>query len=273
MSRRLYSLAPLTVADLAPPEVAAVAADAGYDAASFRLSPFRAGELQQPMLRTPAGLSPMMRQTKARLEAGGLGVLDIEVMLLTPESDPREFAPVFEAGRELGAANALVLIDIADLGLAAEKFALLCETATEFDIACSLEFAAWLGIGNVKSAEAVVVAAAQSNAGLLLDPFHLFRSGGTVADVRGVNPRWVRYAQFCDAPARAPATLAQVSEEARFERRFPGEGGLPLKGFVDALPAHTPLGLEVPTRRLAATTSHVERARRALISAKAVVGD
>jgi sugar phosphate isomerase/epimerase len=270
---RLYSLAPLTVADLAPPEVAVVAADAGYDAASFRLSPFRAGEVQQPMLRTPLGLSPMMRETKVRLEGGGLKVLDIEVMLLTAERDPKQFAPVFEAGRELGAANALTLIDIADRGLAAEKFALLCETAAELDIACSLEFAAWLGIGTVQAAVAVVVAAAQPNGAVLLDSFHLFRSGGTLADVRALDRALIRYAQFCDAPALAPATFEQVSEEARFERRFPGEGELPLKAFVDALPADTPLGLEVPTRRLAETTGHVERARRALIAAKAVVGD
>jgi sugar phosphate isomerase/epimerase len=270
---RVYSLAPLTVADLTPPEVVRVAAEAGYDAASFRLSPFRAGEPQQPMLRTPAGLAPMMKETLARLSASGLSVLDIEVMLLTAERDPRDFAPVFEAGRELGAANALTLIDIADRGLAAEKFARLCETAAGFGIACSLEFAAWLGVGSVQAADAVVTAAAQPNAGVLLDPFHLFRSGGTIADVRALDPARIRYAQFCDAPAVAPATVAQISEEARFQRRFPGEGGLPLAAFLSALPLGTPLGLEVPTRRLAQTLGPVERARRALRAARAVAGD
>jgi sugar phosphate isomerase/epimerase len=213
----------------------------------------------------------MMKETLARLASSGLVVLDFEVLLLTAETDPAEFASVFEAGRTLGAANALTLIDIADPNLAVDKFARLCEIGAEFGVACSLEFAAWLGVGNVNAAKAVVTSAAQANGGLLLDPFHLFRSGGDIDAVRALDPALLRYAQFCDAPVNAPATMAEISEEARFERRFPGEGELPLRAFVEALPPDTPLGLEVPTRHLAQSLGHVVRARHALRSAKAIV--
>jgi sugar phosphate isomerase/epimerase len=169
-----------------------------------------------------------MRETEAVLADTGISVLEVEVMLLTPGRDVREFGPVFEAS-------------------------------------------ARLGVGNVKAANEVVTAAAQPNGGVLLDPFHLFRSGGTVQDIASIDPTRLRYAQFCDAPPVAPPTVQAISEEARFERLFPGEGGLPLREFLHALPAGIPLGLEVPTRELARSLGPVERAARALRAAKAVV--
>jgi sugar phosphate isomerase/epimerase len=178
--------------------------------------------------------------------------------------------PVFEVAALLGAKHALTLIDIKDLPQAAERFAELCEVAAPFGLNCALEFTAWLGVGSVQAATAVVEAARQPNGGVMLDPFHLFRSGGRVADIGSIDPRWLRYAQFCDAPSEPPPTIAEISEEARFERLPPGEGGLPLQEFLRALPRDIPLGLEIPMRRLSATVGPVERARRALSAARQV---
>lgn len=265
-----FALAPLTVIELTPPELVSVAAQAGYDAVGLRLSPFRAGEAQHPMLLVSGEKPPMLRETERRLRGSGLQVLDIEVMLLTAERNVREFAAVFEVGALLGAKHALTLIDIKDPAQAAAKFAALCEVAAPFGLNCALEFTAWLGVGSVQAARSVVDSAGQPNGGVMLDPFHLFRSGGTVTDIAAIDPKWLRYAQFCDAPAQAPATIAEISEEARFERLPPGEGGLPLREFLDALPPGIPLGLEIPMRRLSGTVGAVERARRALVAARCV---
>ncbi|WP_028216659.1 sugar phosphate isomerase/epimerase family protein [Paraburkholderia oxyphila] len=267
MSRR-YSLAPLTAIELAPPELVEAAQRTGYDAVGLRLSPFRAGELQHPMF----GDAPMLRETEARLRDTGLSVLDIEVLFLTGQRDIQEFKPVFETAARLGARHALTLIDIPDVAHASARFAELCELAAPFGLTCSLEFAAWLGVGTVQSALQVVQTAGQTNGAVLLDPFHLFRSGGSVSDIAGVPTHLLPYAQFCDASSAAPATLAAISEEARFDRKLPGEGGLPLADFVNALPADIPLGLEVPNRILAASIGLDERLRRTLNAAKAVVG-
>ncbi|MEK6348319.1 MAG: sugar phosphate isomerase/epimerase [Burkholderia sp.] len=264
---RLFSLVPLTAIELTPPELVDAAARTGYDGVSFRLSPFRAGEPQHPMFDN----APMLLETEWRLRDTGLKVIDIEVLFLTAERDVREFERVFQTAARLGARNALTLIDIADRQHAVDKFASLCELAAGFGIACSLEFAAWLGIGSVAAAHAVVQAAAQPNAGVLLDPFHLARSGGTVADIGAIDPAHLRYAQFCDAPAVAPPTAAAISEEARYDRLLPGEGQLPLDAFVRALPAEIPLALEVPNRTLAARIDLDERLRRTLSAAKQVV--
>lgn len=264
---RCYALAPLTAIHLTPPELVRAASCAGYDAVGLRLSPFRAGEAQLPML----GDTSMLRETEAILRDTGLEVLDIEVMSLTAERDVSDFLRVFETGARLGARHALTLIDIGDQPLAVEKYAALCEAAAPFGIACALEFAVWIGVGSIQKASAVVEKAAQPNGALLLDPFHLFRSGGTVADIRTLDAKLIRYAQFCDAPATAPATTAAISEEARFDRLLPGEGGLPLREFVNALPANIPLGLEVPNRRLAEAVGLDERLHRTLVAARRIV--
>ncbi|MFL9993795.1 sugar phosphate isomerase/epimerase [Paraburkholderia sediminicola] len=265
---RLYSLVPLTAIELTPPELVTAAGRTGYDAVSLRLSPFRAGEAQHPMFDN----SPMLLETEARVRDTGLDVLDIEVMLLTPERDVKDFKRVFETAQRLGARNALTLIDIAERSLAVEKFAQLCELAALFDISCALEFAAWLGVGSIQAANAIVSEAAQANGALLLDPFHLIRSGGKVSDIAAINPARIRYAQFCDASATAPATPAAISEEARYGRLLPGEGGLPLREFIEALPSGIPFGLEVPNRKLAETLELDERLRRTLAAAKRVAG-
>ncbi len=141
--------------------------------------------------------SPCPLETEARVRDTGLDVLDIEVMLLTPERDVKDFKRVFETAQRLGARNALTLIDIAERSLAVEKFAQLCELAALFDISCALEFAAWLGVGSIQAANAIVSEAAQANGALLLDPFHLIRSGGKVSDIAAIDPARIRYAQFC----------------------------------------------------------------------------
>jgi sugar phosphate isomerase/epimerase len=266
---RLYSLVPLTAIELTPPDLVAAASRTGYDAVSLRLSPFRAGEAQHPMFDN----SPMLLETEARLRDTGLEVLDIEVMLLTPERDVRDFKRVFETAKRLGARNALTLIDIADRSLAVGKFAQLCELAAPFGISCALEFAAWLGVGSIQAANAIVSEAAQPNGAMLLDPFHLIRSGGRISDIAAIDPTRIRYAQFCDASATAPATTAAISEEARYDRLLPGEGGLPLHEFIAALPAGVSFGLEVPNRKLAAALELDDRLRRTLAAAKRVAGE
>lgn len=266
---RQYALVPLTAIQLTPPELVDAASRTGYDAVSLRLSPFRAGEAQHPMFDG----SPMLRETEARLRDTGLGVLDVEVLFIHPARDVRDFVQVFETAQRLGARNALTLIDIADRSLAVEKYVQLCELAAPFGISCALEFAAWLGIGSIQSAYAVLSAAAQPNGTMLLDPFHLFRSGGKIGDIVAIDPARLHYAQFCDANATPPKTTAGISEEARFDRMLPGEGGLPLRAFLDALPRDIALGLEVPNRALAGKVGLDERLRNTLSAAKRVAGD
>ena len=58
---------------------------------------------------------------------------------------------------------------------------------------------------------------------------------------------------------------------ARYERMFPGEGGIDLKSLARAMPADITVSLEVPTAELAKTVDAVTRARRALDAARGVI--
>ncbi|MFM0004646.1 hypothetical protein PQR57_26920 [Paraburkholderia dipogonis] len=80
----------------------------------------------------------------------------------------------------------------------------------------------------------------------------------------------IRYAQLCDAGATVPAPTAAISEEARYDHLLPGEGGLPLREFIKALPSGIPFGLKVSKRRLAETLELDERLSRTLAATKRV---
>jgi sugar phosphate isomerase/epimerase len=104
----------------------------------------------------------------------------------------------------------------------------------------------------------------RSNASVLIDALHFSRSGGLPAHIGGVDPSLLRYAQICDAgPDRpGPADTPALIREARTGRLLPGEGVLPLKELVAALPRTAPLAVEAPCR-VTADLPALERAKRA----------
>ena len=64
---------------------------------------------------------------------------------------------------------------------------------------------------------------------------------------------------------------ATVHEAARYERMFPGEGGIDLVSLTRAMPADIAVSIEVPTAELAKTVDAKARARRALGAARNVM--
>jgi sugar phosphate isomerase/epimerase len=79
---------------------------------------------------------------------------------------------------------------------------------------------------------------------VVIDAMHLFRSNGTLEALRLVPPQQIAYAQLCDVPLHPRHD--DYLKEACFERRIPGEGGLPLAEFCAALPRDIVIGIEVP---------------------------
>jgi sugar phosphate isomerase/epimerase len=72
----------------------------------------------------------------------------------------------------------------------------------------------------------------------------------------------------CDAPAEVPTTTAGLIHTARFERLFPGEGGIDMRGILAALPAGIPYALEIPRAMLVAQVGAKEHARLAITAAR-----
>ena len=259
---RIVSLSALTVLELAPPDMASCAREAGYTHVGLRLIPATPNE---PSYET-IGDTPVIRETLARLADTGITVLDIEILRLKPDVRVRDFLPVLETAARLGARNALVAGNDPDEARLTENLAALCDLAAPLGIAPCLEPMPWTDAKDFAQGARIVGNAARSNAGLLVDPIHFDRGGSTAGEIPSVARSWLRYVQLCDAPAERPATLEGLLHQARSERLLPGEGGLDLRGILRAVPRDTPISIEIPQEALAQTVPAVERARRALVA-------
>jgi sugar phosphate isomerase/epimerase len=262
-----FSLAALTVLELAPPELVEVAAACGYDHVGIRLLPAVPGGLAYPLMDDEASL----KETLSRLDATGVTVVDLEVVAFRPETDIAAFSAFFETGARLGAKHILVAAYDPDLDRFTDRFAGFCEAAAQHGLTADLEFMPWTFVPNLATASRIVAQAGQPNAGVLVDALHFDRSQSSIGDLAAVPVHRLHYWQLCDGPAARPATTEEMMHAARYERMFPGEGGIDLVSLARAMPADIAISIEVPTVELAKTVNAKVRARRALEAARNVI--
>jgi sugar phosphate isomerase/epimerase len=265
---RELSLAHLSVLDTTPPELVTVAAQAGFRKVGIRLS-------ATPSVGVPPydmlGDTPVLRETLARLADTGVSVLDVEFLRFepeTPEGIPEGF---LEAGARLGARYVLVMSAEPLEARTIERFCDLCDRARQYGLHVCLEFAIYTGVRTLGDAVRLVRISGRTNASVLVDALHFSRSGGEPSDIAGIDASLLRYAQICDAAAVIPGERGDLIREARTGRLLPGEGALPLRDLVAALPAAIPLSIEAPVRATAGLPA-LERARRAYRSMRALLG-
>jgi sugar phosphate isomerase/epimerase len=263
--RHEYSLAHLTALSLSPPELVDAAADAGYRYVGLRLTRVTPHEPHYPLATDPA----LMRTTKVRLAATGVEVLDIELAWIGPNDDPRDFERYLVAGAELGARHVITQLPDPDRARKIDRFAQLCALARPLGLTVDLEFPSWTETPDLSEATRVLRGADQPNAGMLVDLLHFARSGSSIADLRQLPAEWFHFAHVCDAPAAIPPTNEGLIHTARFERLFPGEGGIDVHGILAALPPGIPYALEIPRATLVAQVGGKEHARLAITAARA----
>lgn len=246
----LLSLAAGVLPEFSPEQTVAAAIAGGWPAA---------GIWYDPKSWTPATTI----EVRDRAADAGLTILDIEVIWLKPgPDDPAHFAAI-DAGAAIGARNVLIVSSEDDTGRAAGKLNRLGNHAAAVGLRACLEFAAFTTVGDIASAVALLDAADCDNLGLLIDPLHLARTGGSPADLNSVDPRRFPYAQFCDAPAHGPppSDVAEIIREALDLRLMPGDGDLSLDDLLAQLPPTTPLSVEL--RSAALRDDHPDAADRA----------
>jgi sugar phosphate isomerase/epimerase len=252
-----FSLAHLTVLSLPPPQVVEVAARTGYRYVGLRL-----------LAVTPTPGYPLMddkaamRETKARMADSGIGVLDIELVRLTPETDVASLTPFLEAGAELGARYVLTAAYDPDRGRLIERYAALCRLAAPFGLNVILEFFPWTVVPNLSNAVHVVRAAGQPNSNILVDVLHFDRSNSTLDELERVPAELLPFVHLADAPAEKPTTTEGLIFTARSERLPPGEGGIDIAGILNHMPSGIPVALEVPMATLTSEVGPEEVARR-----------
>jgi len=264
-SRRDYSLAHLTALSLSPPELVDAASSAGYRYVGLRLTKVTMEEPHYPLMYDPA----LLRATKTRLAATGVAVLDVELARLTSGDNPRDFVRFLETAAELGARHVITQLPDSDHARKVDKFAELCDLARPFGLTVDLEFPSWTETSNLTGAARILREADRPNAGLLVDLLHFARSGSSIDELRELPPQWFHFVHVCDAPAEAPTSSEGLIHTARFERLFPGEGGIDVHGILDALPPGLPYALEIPKAMMTAQVGGKEHARMALSAVRA----
>jgi len=242
---RPLGVAHLTALDLAPQALVREAGRAGFSSVGLRLHPVMPGAQAYPL----AVGSEALRELKTVMAGEGVSAADIEFVSLTPQVRIAEYEALLAAGAELGAVSLTVSGDDEDSVRLAHNFAALCELAKVHGLRVDLEFMRWRPVATLQQALAVLTAAGQGNSAVLVDALHLFRSGGDAAAIAQVDPHYLRAVQLCDAPLQAPVE-ALIIQEAREGRLLPGQGQLPLRALLEALPVDVALSVETPSSGL-----------------------
>lgn len=256
------SLDSLTLTDTQPQEAIRAAAEAGFDICSLWIIP-------PPLFPSPLVTAEKERECAAILADTGMEVVALEVFDLHSMAGVEDCRPLLEMGARLGGKAALTInYSNADRGETAEILAKFAETAAEFGLATNLEPVAG-GKSQTLSEAHELIRASGADVGICLDPHHLFRAGGAVADIASIEPELIRYVQLCDGPIPQPSEIAAT--EAVCERLYPGDGDFPLADFLRAAPEDVPLGIECPSLSRAqrgVSAAAAEQAQEAMASVR-----
>ena len=240
--RNQIALSPPTLPDTPPIEYVEAAAAAGYDAVGLRLA-------RSPLFpyHPIVGDARLIRELKLVLASSGLSVLDVLSFYLQPDTDLDAFAPALGLGAELGARYALVAGDDADWARLRDRTGRFCDMAAGFGIGAALEFAVIRPLATLSQALRLLSELGRKNGVICLDPLNFIRGGGSAALLRGLDPRLFPYAQISDGVLEpGEPDLTKLGRMSPSQRRMPGDGSLPLRHILDALPAGLPLSVEIP---------------------------
>ncbi|MER6984501.1 TIM barrel protein, partial [Streptomyces carpinensis] len=240
------ALGVLNFLDIPAPELVGVAADAGFDSVSVRVTGSR-GSVAADLRHDPATLA----RTQRTLEETGLTVLDAEVLRLAGATPAGEAARAIEVAAALGARHLLAVNTDLSADECVEELARVCELAEGSGLRVCLEFMRFSATPDLESAFGIVEAVGHPCAAVLVDALHLHRSGGSAQDVAVLaarRPELFPYLQVCGVPP-APSGLFDpdlLLREAVSSRLLPGDGVNDLRALIDALGPAAPLSVEAP---------------------------
>jgi len=265
---RPYSLAQLTALPCNPPQLLRIAHTIGCAAIGIRMLPASPGGTHYPLMQDAA----LLRETLACQQGSGVRILDLEIIRIGNNFQPRDYLPFMEIGAQLGAKHILVAGDDNDAPRLTASYAALCETARPFGLSCDLECMPWTAVAHITAARRIMEAAAQPNAALLVDALHFARSASTLEEIAALPRHWLNYAQICDGKVPGPNTTEGMIFDARCERLLPGEGGIDLPALFAALPADLPISIEIPSDSRAPVMGYEAWCRQALMAVRRCLG-
>jgi sugar phosphate isomerase/epimerase len=256
----------LSVFGLPPTEFVDLAADLGCCHISTALLGFPLAPLGYPpfSLKEDAALR---KNLLAAMHDRGVTISLGDGVMLLPGAEVHALSADLDVLAELGVPRINAVSLDPDLGRTFDRFAALTDLAAQRGIQTLVEPVPGLTVGDLPTALAARDHVGRPDFRLLIDTMHLVRSGSSAADLAAVDPNHVGYAQLNDTTLRP--RLDNYMEEAIYERMVPGDGELPLRDILAALPADTVIELEVPQRSLAlAGISPIDRLRPCVDAAR-----
>lgn len=232
-------LAQLSLVGTAPPQLVRIAAAAGFDFIGARVRPVTATERAYNL--QPG--SAMLAETLQAVQETGVGIQDIEFLLLDGTDQRPAWLEMMEAGQALGASSLTVAASMTDHDELARILGRMVQDGAGYGIVPTLEVISYQGVNSLPLAAAL---AGQTGCRIVGDTLHLSRVGTTDAQLRE-HAGLIPMLQLCDGPATAPSDRAGLLRESRSERGVPGEGAFRLAEMVAALPADLPLSVEAPS--------------------------
>jgi sugar phosphate isomerase/epimerase len=245
-----------------PPQFVRAAADAGFRQVSLRvaagLEALGKGETSGPY--TLLGDGALQRETRRALDETGIRVVEAEYVLLSPELEVSDYRRLVEVGALLGARQVVVVFfGYDDEARIVADFARLCDLASEYGLLAIIEFVAPTSVNSIEKCARIIIASGKTNAGILVDSLHLFRTGGSVEALAAMKPELIVNCQLSDGLMSLGATWHPDMPKNRMHL---GDGDFPLRQLVAALPPGVPVAIEVPSASfLNSPPSAAEKAR------------
>lgn len=259
----------LSAFSLPPVDFVNLAADLGCSCISAGLTGLGYNPQNYPPFSLREDVA-MRREMIAAMRDRGVAISLGEGCIIRPGSDIRDTAADMDIMLELGVERLNTVSMDPDRGRTFDQLAIFAEMAAERGMVSTIEMCPVLTINNLAEAVAAVRHVGRADFRLLLDAMHLGRSGASGADVAALDPAMIDYFQICDAP-RTPSEPNYMLE-ATFERMAPGDGDMPLRDYLAALPDGVVVSLEVPLKTQAeAGIGPAERLRRPLDAVRALL--
>jgi sugar phosphate isomerase/epimerase len=171
-----------TAFGMPPVEYVALASELGCAHVSLGLG---------PMPWNPCNFAPwslrddaaLRRELKQVMAATGVAISLAEGFAVRPQVEARDRVADMDILADLGAQRIGAVVMDRDSGRSLDQLATLADLAAERGMGFVLEFAPPHPVNNLAAALAAIRHLDRPNVGLVIDAMHLFRSGGTLADV------------------------------------------------------------------------------------------
>jgi len=260
----------LSVFALPPVEFVNLAADLDCQ----HISTIVQGQPLVPLDFPPFSLkdAALRKELLAAMNDRGVSISLGDGFLVLPGADMRNFCSDLDVLAELGVPRINVVSLDPDLRRTFDQFAVLTELGAQRNIETDVEPVPGLTIGDLPTALVALDDVGRPDFRLLIDTMHLVRSGSSAADLSALDPQHIGYAQLNDTTLQP--RIDNYMEEAMYERMVPGEGELPLRDILAALPPDIVIELEVPRRSLAlAGVSPIDRLRPCVDAARRLLAE